>query len=239
MNSIVAQMTGRKDIREDGVPVPVGMPRSPNPRARNRRSVQRRTAATLMGLREADKDEDDEEDEESIIPDDAEEIKNIAGVSGIRLDDKPLKKDREPEEPDSPTDSPDGEEDHLLSPRDALVAPDVTPQALEPLDASEVPQGREQPQVPRFMPSRNQEVNPMDVLLGRTSTRPARPEQPVENVVTVEAAQAAVNSLLNAEGVSGEALLRPKTPMPDPQPGNASKIMEAFDKYGPPKSWYF
>ena len=229
MNNLVAKMTGRKAVHED-VPVPVGVPRSKSGRERN--SIHRRTAAALLGLGEADEDED-----ESIIPADAEDVHNITGPSGIRVDDKAVKKDQEAPEPDHPSEVPGSGEDSLLSPRDALVAPDVTPQAMEPIDASEVPhaKGQQSPegQVPRFIRAPQREVNPMDVFLGRTSASPAKPEAEPENVVTAESAQATVNSILSVGGVSGEALLRNTGPMPEPKQGDASKIMEAFAKYGP------
>jgi len=233
MSSLVAQLTGRPDrrphLRED-VPVPAGVP-VPNPRGRNRRSVQRRSAAAMMmGMHEAE-DQDD-----SIIPDDAQEIENIAGPSGIRLDDEPMKRDREAREPDSPPETGGDTQDRLLSPRDALVAPDVTPQALEPIDASEVPQGKatEQGNVPRFVKPEQAQVNPMDVLLGRTRAQ-ATEMPPPESVMTAESAQATVNTLLSVGG-SGEVLLQQNVPMPSPAQGNASKIMEAFSRYGPVKT---
>jgi len=242
MNSLVAQMMGKKVVRED-VPVPVGMPRTDGSRGRDRRSVQRRgAAAAMLGMAEAEDD-----DEQSLIPDDAEELQNINGPSGIRMDDEELKKDREAQEPDHPSEIPSAsDEDRLLSPRDALVAPDVTPQAMEPIDASEVPAAKQQGQVPRFVPPRYTTpaangIDPMDVLLGRNNPqRTNKPELPPENVVTAESAQATVNTLLNAGGgAGGTALLKPKQPMPDPTPGDAGKIMEAFDKYGPARSWNF
>lgn len=232
MSDLVNQMTGRKSLRED-VPLPSTVP-SVNPRSRDRRAVRRRSAAAMMmGMTEG------AEDGESIIPDDAEELDNIAGPSGIRLDKEPMNRDRQPEEPDGPPETPSDEEDRLLSPRDALVAPDVTPQALEPIDASEVPQAQKPPeaaQVPRFVkPGEN--VNPMDVLLGRTNQQ-VQQMPPPENVMTAEAAQAQVNTLLST-GAAGEALLQHQKPMPDPTPGNASKIMEAFSRYGPAKRRLF
>lgn len=242
MNNLVAQMMGRKTVQED-VPVPVAVPRSTS--RRDRRSVQRRTAAAMMGMAEA-------EDDESIIPADAEEIQNIAGASGVRVDDKVVKADQEPDEPDGPSEIPGSSDDQMLSPRDALVAPDVTPQAMEPIDASEVPQAKDQQnyqpqsQVPKFVPpnytappNANNNVNPMDVLLGRTSTRPSRPEPQPENVVTAESAQASVNAMLSVGGASGNALLSQGSPMPEPKQGDASKIMEAFSKYGPKPTWNF
>ena len=239
MNDLIAQMTGKsRSVRED-VPLVPGAPRAKSTRERTRPDIHRRTAAAMLGLGEAAADDDDE----AIIPADAEEVQNLTGPSGIRLDDEPSEKDKEPDEPDHPTSIPGGEEDQLLSPRDALVAPDVTPQALEPLDASDVPQAPQAGTPPKFVPSQQQmrpsDVNPMDVLLGRTSNRPARPEAPPENVVTAESAQATVNTLLNAGGGGGDALLKPKQPMPDPVPGRSDKIMEAFDRYGPARSWNF
>ena len=225
-------MTGRPVQEDDSVPVPAT---AQQPSRRNRRVVQRRTAAAMMGMAETQEDD-------AIIPDDAEEIENIMGSSGVRLDKEPEEIDQQADEPDHPS-ATSGTEP-LLSPKDALVAPDVTPQALEPIDPSEVPAPKHAPQAhspPRFVPP-NREVNPMDVLLGRRSPQagPQAPAQPeADNVVTAESAQAAVNASLNVGGMNGEALLRPREPMPDPTPGNASKIMEAFSKYGPKPTWNF
>lgn len=225
--------------------MPVGVPPSTTARGRDRRSVQRRTAAAAMlGLGEA------ADDDESIIPDDAEEVQNIAGPSGIKADDAKLKKDREAPEPDYPSEVSSAygdDEDRLLSPRDALVAPDVTPQAMEPIDASEVPAAKgqyQQGEVPRFIPAQPStagQINPMDVLLGRSQppAQARREELPQEHVVTAESAQSMVNTVLSVNGLGGNAILQQGQPMPDPKPGNANKIMETFSKYGPVKTWNF
>lgn len=251
MNSLVAQMMGRKPVQEDdAVPLP-GIRQADstrdrdrirarhNVRKRNMRSdghgPQRRMAAAIMGMAEA------EDDDESIIPDDADEMENVTGPSGMKVDREREEQDQEADEPDHPSEVLSATEP-LLTPKDALVAPDVTPQALEPIDPSEVPASKHQPAPethapPRFVPP--QTVNPMDVLLGRRTPAAGAPAQPPEQVVTAEAAQATVNTVLNVGGVSGEGLLRAKQPMPDPTPGRADKIMEAFSKYGPKPTWTF
>jgi len=233
MNSLVAQLTGRRPLKEDDtVPLPAIVAQ---PSRRNRRFVQRRTAAAIMGIGEAEV-----EDDETIIPDDAEELQNMPGVSGIRLDKDAEEQDQEPPEPDTPTRVDYGTEP-LLSPKDALVAPDVTPHALEPIDPSEVPAAKGQPEQhapPRFVQPERQTINPMDVLLGRRTSPSSAPAPQPDNVVTAESAQAAVNAVLNPGG-GGEALLNARTPMPDPKPGDATKIMEAFSKYGPKPTWNF
>jgi len=183
--------------------------------------------------------------DESIIPADAEELDTVTGPSGLRVDDEPLEQDRDPGEPDHPSEIQSSDSvDQLLSPRDALVAPDVTPQAMEPLDASDVPRGQQPaaPQgVPRYWSSSDSkakaDVNPMDVFLGRSGAPGSQPKMEPEHVMTAEAAQASVGTMLNIGGASGESLLRAKQPMPDPTPGDAGKIMEAFNRYGPKRTW--
>ena len=239
MNATVARMMGRPLEEDDVVPLPAGI-KSPEARGRSRlsraRRIHRTTAAMMMGLGEAEH----EEDEDSIIPDDAEPIDNVAGISGIKLDKEKFDQDREPDEPSHPV-TPDEDAELLMTPKDALVAPDVTPQAFEPIDPSEVPAPKETAQAkvePVAVPKREQpQVNPMDVLLGRVSPG-ARPAQglPEEPIVTAEAAQATVNTVLGASG-GGEGLLKRGQPMPDPEPGKAGKIMEAFSKYGPRHSF--
>ena len=231
MTPLVARLTGNPvpaHLEEsDIVPVPATRMQ----RSRRSREVQRRhsAAAMILGLGE-------DEEGESIIPDDAEEIENIAGPSGIRLDNEKTRKDQEPDEPDTPSEIySDEEDDRLLTPRDALVAPDVTPQALDPIDASEVPKA---PEPPRFVQPEQSKVDPMSILLGRSSAPQSSGQQmPPEQVVTAESTQATVNAILNPGGVSGEALMRPKTPMPDHKPADGNKIMEAFERYGPARSW--
>jgi hypothetical protein len=69
---------------------------------------------------------------DAVIPDDAEKI-NSGDQTAQALN---LKKTKEnPPDPDQPK----GSEEKLLTPRAALVAPDVTPQSMTEIDPSEVP----------------------------------------------------------------------------------------------------
>ena len=225
-------MTGRPVQEDDALPVPAAMrPRDP---LRKRGRLQRRVAAAMMGVREAE----DEDEDEAIIPGDAEPIDTVTGPSGIKMDKEKMDRDREPDEPDSPV-TPAEDAEELMTPRDALVAPDVTPDAFEPIDPSEVPRPKAQARPgPKTVPG--QEIDPMDVLLGRrTPTGTPPPPREEDNApVTAESAQSTVNAVLGV-GISGEAALRRGQPMPDPEPAQPTKIMEAFYKYGPKRTTGF
>ncbi len=236
MNPLVARLTGKpvatRIKEDDSVPVPAGFRQQEPARGRSRLNRHRRVAAAMMGLGEAN-----DPDEDSIIPDDAEPIDGLAGPSGIKLDQTKVDKDQEAEEPDHPVTPEDGTEE-LMTPRDALVAPDVTPEAFEPIDPGDVPAPKQAAApapapAPKPAPVNNQpDINPMDVLLGRVSPTASHTVEEPERVVTAEAAQATVNSVLGVHG-SGESILRQGQPMPDPVPAKTGKIMETFYKYGP------
>ncbi len=218
MNPLIRQMLGRQ-VQED-VPVPVAVRRSPLLRNRDRRGVQRRTAAAMMGVSEA---------ETPIIPDDAEEMEMYGGSSGIQLDSPALDDENQPETPEAPDTAAEEDETGLIQPRAALVAPDVTPKTLEPIDPSEVPA----PSKPATTASGAPKVSDdgkgasdaLNVLLGRT---PGWSQLPPENIVTAEASQASVNASL---GLKQDFLGQGKE-MPPPVPGNPSKVMEAFYRFG-------
>ncbi len=169
--------------------------------ARRKRS---RVVASIVGrLTEDDPEDRDNRDadgnEESLFPDDAEEVEDqralampsLKGVDPV----KDYKKD---------PDSAGGEE--LLTPRAALVAPDVTPEAETHISPTEVPgygQGSsftsaEAAQAPPEQPGKSA----VDTLLGRRPVKPnsmvppsqARPTpMPMElGAVTEEEAKAAI-----------------------------------------------
>lgn len=218
MNNLVARLTGRDVI--ESVPVPVGTVRQPSLRNRGQR-VRQRTAAAMMGMSEG-------ADDDSIIPDDAAAIEGAD--SGVQIDMDQVRQDQEPAAATVPASaSAAAQGEPLLTPRSALVAPDVTPEVDVALDTSEVPAPPEQARQHAPQPNGNDAA--LNVLLGRSSS-PAQATPAPEQVVTAEAAQATVNTLLSA-GVSGDALLRAKQPMPDPAPANTAKIMEAFQRFGP------
>lgn len=231
MNPLVARMMGKTLREEASTPIPAIRQSQP---ARSRLNRHRRVSAAMLGLGEAD-------DSEAIIPDDAEPIDDVAGPSGIKLDQAKVDQDRKPDEPDSPV-TPDEDAEQLMTPRDALVAPDVTPQAFDPIDPGDVPAPAEPAPAPAAAapapapappPASPNRVNPMDVLLGRVSPN-GKPTKPVpeEPAVTAEAAQATVNTVLGVNG-GGDSLLKQGQAMPDPTPAQPAKIMETFYKYGP------
>lgn len=226
MNALVAQMTGRS-VRED-VPVPVASKRQDPARKRDRTAVQRRTAAAIMGMAEGERD--------SIIPDDAEEVDSHGSAAGVRLDKEKEREDQQPERPIMPvTGDADDDDAELIPPKAALVAPDVTPHTLEPLDPSDVPAPAKAPGASPAQPTApgsSQTIDPLSVLLGRSSA--SRQEIPAEKIVTAEAAQSTVNASLGINGTPGD-LLGQGREMPPPQDGDARKIMEAFTKFGPAK----
>jgi hypothetical protein len=228
MNDLIARMMGRR-VNED-VPVPVAAKRRQNPRelAARRHAPQMRTAAAIMGMTE--------DVGMSIIPDDAEEIETMTGTTGLKLKDE-----RTPEpperEPGAPIDAQAADEpEEILTPKDILVAPDVTPELFTPIDPSDVPappQAAQPPPQPPETPTHGG-IDPLEVLLGRRSTRASPGEgQPrampkPENIVTAESAQATVNVSL---GVGVGDVLGKGRPMPDPTPANPSKIVEAMRSF--------
>jgi len=225
---------------QENVPVPVAAKRQDANRRRfNRRgdqssvqrNTQRRAAAAIMGMAESD-------DDESIIPDDATGVDSLAAEGGIKMDREAEEQDREPDQPASPVGGGEGNEDEesdLIPPRAALVAPDVTPHTLEPIDPSEVPAPAHAAQAAAPGPT-STEIDPMSVLLGRPSRRTQEAPLP-DSVVTAESVQSTVNATL---GLNTPAdLLRQGQELPAPQPGDGKHIMEAFYRFGPKRtsSW--
>lgn len=229
MTSIVARITGRTVLREDDA-VPVPAIKRSGPDSRRRRDARRRSVtAAIMGVHEDIK-------ADGIIPSDAEEIEHASmGTSGIKIDTRNSKGEMVVTGHDSEQgDAEPGQQDDLISPKSALVAPDLTPHALEPLDPLLVPKPPQAaappaPAVPAA-PSVPPNVNPLDVLLGRTPAAPSNePELKANRPVTVEAAQASVNASL---GISSGPGVAQGSPMPEHKEGTGRPIMEAFYRFG-------
>ena len=213
MSLITSQILGKSSLREDdSVPLPAGAHLSRSARRRPRlRAVNRRAIAAIMGL---------SEEEESIFPEEVEEIDAAGMAPGINVPDEVMDKDRAPKDPAEPVyGNENGEE--LMSPAVALVAPDVTPQALEPLDPSQVPPAPRQAQ--------GQDQASGDDAL-RTILGKDRPQPDMEaNPVTAESVQASVNASLGIVGGGGG--LNEGVPLPDHVPGNGRRILEAFSRF--------
>lgn len=188
-------------------------------------------------------------DDEGVIPQNAEEIEpGEHDASGLHLKAPKFKKD----DPDEPT----GEEEKLMSPRSALVAPDVTPDSMTEIDPSEVPGKRstsfkaldlfKEPEPPLAagpVGGSDQFTSTMDTLLGhnRSSGYPGgaggrTPPSPApasmgesRQPISAEAASAMFEDGIG-EGSGGDPL-KQGVPMPDHTPGDGKKICEAFRKF--------
>jgi len=181
--------------------------------------------------------------DEDIIPDDAEPIDSTEMVVG-----KPL---REPKEVVQEPSHPAGDKEKFQTPYAALTAPDVTPQATQPIDPSQVP-GAAGPE--RFMASDLERAAPeaeatgdvaakaMDVLLGRNraskpATQPGEFEQ-AGAIQTEEQAAAAlgihpIQEEAKAKAASAiVAAVDGGSAMPAPTPqGDGKAIYSAFRRF--------
>lgn len=230
MNALVAALTGQPV--SEGVPVPVASKHQDSARKRSRYAVQRRTAAALMGMAE-------DRDTDSLIPDNAVELDRYTSTYELGFNKDLERKDAEPDPPTAPATGTedDAEEDtaQLISPKAALVAPDVTPHTLDPIDPSEVP-APAKTAAPANATASAPDFDPLKVILGRSTAQAKQAPEP-ETPVTAESAQATINSLLST--VPPADLLGKGREMPPHQPSNPGKIMEAFARFSPVSSKTF
>ena len=111
------------------------------------------------------------EDEDGVIPNDAREVDSlVTSVSAVAAETPNLPNQ------DKPTSIHNASEP-LISPAAALVAPDVTPDALKPLDPSQVPgadlgsapKPRQEPPPVQPRPSPTEPSSALDMILGKTA----------------------------------------------------------------------
>jgi hypothetical protein len=200
-----------------------------------RRSLISSTVRAVLG--------ETHDENNAVIPDDAEKI-NSGDQTAQALN---LKKTKEnPPDPAQPM----GSEEKLLTPRAALVAPDVTPQSMTEIDPSEVPnQGNtqrfktsEMTAPPEAPPMTAPEAptggfNAMDILLGR-SHAPQRqtghmsggmnPPVQSESQQPISEADAA---RLFSHGTSPQDSVKQGQPMPDHVPGDGKTVFESFRRF--------
>jgi len=232
MNSIVNRVTGgKKSVRED-VPVPCAIV----PRAAQRSRMDR-----LRARRDPEGVEDGDVDESSlmsrvlgeasgeIIPADAEELD--AGNATITTKLRNIKD--VVQEPAHPT----GEKEKYLTPYAALTAPDATPDAMKPLDPSDVPgstEGKEfktsdlqqQPSGEQF--TSQPTVNAMDVLLGRNRSPGAAAAKPGDDLSTPVMTEAAAARVFQMPSSPEELASQP---MPEHKAGNGAEILNTFRRF--------
>jgi hypothetical protein len=204
------------------------------------KKMRNRVVDGLMGIKE-DRDG-------AVIPNDAKEVQTIEqNDHGLNLD--------TPKIPGQKIRNPYSGEEPLILPAASLVAPDVTPKGIFPLDPSQLPgadQGKAPVETPLAPPGAAGAASPtVDVLLGKTPG-PANAgiqAQPTAAASTADrmSTESALSRLPGIPSPSasvaptGTALLN--APLPDPAAasgsGDIKNIMEAFRLFVPPKPLRF
>lgn len=261
MASIFAKrLIGETTSTGDIAPVEVGAPLLSNPDAtaarrklptapdlERRKKLRNRVVDGIMGRLKEDRDG-------AVIPNDAKEVKSV-DMNDHGLDIK------EPNIPGQKIKNPYSGEEPLILPAASLVAPDVTPEAIHPLDPTQLP-GADRGRKPESTPSAPMTAAPaahgdtpvVDLLLGKTpgpaqsgiaGTNPSQPGQPPGSGSPVMSAESALSHLpgilspaaavaAEAPRVSGQAALAANQPMPTHVPGDGGKtILEAFSRFVP------
>jgi len=219
---------------ESVVPVVATVPSSRHT-ARNERLKKRRhqgsTVAQALGMI-GERDESD--DDRNIFPDEKEEGEP---VTANEIDKEPVMR----EEKDDAANPYEQADEHGLPPSVALVAPDVTPKALIPLDASKIPNFKETKftttQADMAAPQQEPEGgDAVDAILGRSTT----PEVPdlgpaAPRTVSTEEANAMMGvrppSLYEDAGGDGLGGLKAGSEMPAHKDGDVKKIMNTFRRF--------
>lgn len=247
------RVLGRTAIKEATtssavVPVEASFPawrNSGRDRGQARKKKRSRMVASVIGrMSEAEDDETETEaPPESVFPDDAEEIdgqeattpQSVKGAGPV----KGFKK-----EPES------GDDEELMTPRSALVAPDVTPESEKPLDPSMVPGGEtsryftadQLEQASSEAPEDIQQPtgSAMDTILarGRGASKPrssivppGSATPPAAGGVSMESAYTMVGAIPPGSNFVEEALLKQGSPMPDHKPADGRKVLESFRRF--------
>jgi hypothetical protein len=178
-----------------------------------------------------------------VIPDDAKEVDQLEvtgdGLTTIKTPNLPGEKPKNPYSGEEP----------LILPAASLVAPDVTPEALYPLDPSQIPgadAGKApeaspvaQPMTPPAFgaapPSQPSSSSPaIDVVLGKTAQSGAAPAPPLESLMSKlpGVPSPAALALSESTPVSGEALSGQGQPMPEHK-STSGGAWKAFLKLAP------
>lgn len=255
--SALDAVLGRRSVTEtttaSAIPVVATVPSSrktfrSRPDDEEKRKQARRASSVRAVLGES------EEGDEPVIPEDAEELDGAAvDPSGLNL------KDPSEIEPRKKTDAPKDDTERLLTPRAALVAPDVTPESMTEIDPSLVPgrsstssfrasdvESEAAPGVrgPASSGASHQSEIAMNILLGRN--RPSQGTQPAgHNTRPAETAYESVSapppmphvepiteSAANAMFSAGQVdVLKQNQPMPDHKQGDGHAIYSAFRRF--------
>jgi hypothetical protein len=235
---LVDQLLGQKPLVREDTPALWARPQRPTParreppqdeeeeKLRKKAACQRSVVASIMGMTESD--------DESIIPDDAEQVDTLTGgehIPGIRSD--PLPSPEGPSEPGATT-NVSGEE--LIQPTAALVAPDITPNAMRPIDPSQVPAAPQRPMPPPSVAAAQAQGaeeaaggarGVMDLLMGRQNSAPQPEGAMAESMVAAMTHPAVVKQRVAEALVPGEA----GGTMPRHQEGDGQSVFRAFRQF--------
>lgn len=220
---------------ESVVPVVATVPSSRKPLRAKKRHVGSTVAQAIGMIGENDTDEDNR----SIFPDEKEEGEP---VTANEIDKEPVMR----EEADEPANPYEQADEHGLPPSVALVAPDVTPKALIPLDASKIPNFKETKftttQADMAAPAPEpQGGSAVDTILGRPEEVEAPDLGPAApRTVSTEEAKAMMgvrppslheDAESGSGGGDGLGYLKPGSEMPVHQDGDVKKIMNTFRRF--------
>lgn len=182
----------------------------------------------------------------AVIPSDAKEVKSFdMNDSGLDL--------KNPEIPGQKIKNPYSGDEPLILPTASLVAPDVTPEAIHPLDPTQVPgadRGSKPTSTPAPAPAAvHTQSQPgaaaspaLDILMGR-QTGNHEPAAATTPPITAESALSHLPGIPTAAsvasataGVTGDALLSASQPMPEHKANDGGRtILEAFSRFVPRK----
>lgn len=209
--------------------------RIPTTTPEKQKKLRNRVVDGIMGRLKEDRDG-------AVIPSDAEEVKSFdMNDHGLDL--------KNPEIPGQKIKNPYSGEEPLILPTASLVAPDVTPEAIHPLDPSQIPgadKGSKPASTPApapasagSAPGAPATASPaLDILMGR-SPGSQEPSAPTTPPISAESALSHLPgipapSAVATSGATGTALLSTGQPMPDHVANDGGRtILEAFSKFVP------
>jgi hypothetical protein len=239
--SMIDEILGRADENCSVVPVPATRQQRPIPGRKDppkdeeeeklrRQAVRRRSVvASIIGMVESD--------DEGIIPGDAERVDTLTGseqIPGIHSD--PLPKAEGPAEPDGEG----SDDDELIQPTAALVAPDITPNVMQPIDPSRVPAPVSRPQPPPSVAAAQQmgaaeasadATGVLATILGRQNREP-QPEAYEQEAVAESMVAAMTHPAIVKQRVA-EALTPESAgaAMPIHQEGDGKTVYNTFRRF--------
>jgi hypothetical protein len=240
-SAFACRLMGEDTTTSDIAPVMVGSPMISNPQAtgakrriptstpEKQKKLRNRVVDGIMGHLKEDRDG-------AVIPSDAKEVQAFdMNDHGLNL--------KEPAIPGQKIKNPYSGEEPLILPTASLVAPDVTPEAIHPLDPTQLP-GADRGSKPTAQAAApaaaspggdHQQAQPspaLDILMGR----PAGQEPSAPTTPPMESALSHLPGIPSPAAVAspgGQTLMAANQPMPDHKPGDGRSVLEAFSKFVP------